>query len=243
MGELLAKDINLRAAPLKNPLCVALDVDSRDQALALVHDLADIAGGFKLGPRLIHRYGEKIVQEIAQLAPVFVDCKFFDIPSTMEAAVRASFQAGASLVTVHAMSGSEALRRIAQVEAELSQQRPFRVLAVTILTSWNQDSLPVVITPKPIPELVRSLAELVKDSGLTSVVCSPEEITQLRDLKMFLLTPGIRFETDAKDDQKRIMGPVEALQKGSSALVVGRPIIAAKDPQQAAMEFMTAIYG
>ena len=242
MSQLLDKQVNLRAQPLNNPLCVALDVDTREQALSLAEDLAEIAGGFKLGPRLINKYGEKIVQEIADMAPVFVDCKFFDIPSTMEAAVRTAFNAGASLVTVHAMSGSEALKKLALLEAELNKTRPFRILAVTILTSWNQESLPPVMTKNSIPEHVRSLAELVQSSGLSSVVCSPEEITTLRDLKMYLLTPGIRMETDAKDDQKRIMGPVEALQKGSSALVVGRPIIAAKNPKLAAMDFMTSLY-
>jgi orotidine-5'-phosphate decarboxylase len=242
MAQLLDRQVNERAAPLRNPLCVALDVDTREQALSLAEDLADIAGGFKLGPRLVNKYGEKIVQEISQMAPVFVDCKFFDIPSTMEAAVRAAFNSGASLVTVHAMSGAEALKKLALLEAELNKQRAFKILAVTILTSWNQESLPPVMTKNPISEHVRNLAELVQSSGLSSVVCSPEEISLLRDLKLYLVTPGIRFETDAKDDQKRVLGPVEALQRGSSALVVGRPIIAAKNPKAAAMEFMTSIY-
>jgi orotidine-5'-phosphate decarboxylase len=231
----------MRSSPLKNPLCVALDVDSEEKALAIAQELSDLAGGFKLGPRLIHRGGMQLVQKMAKIAPVFVDCKFFDIPSTMEAAVRTSFEAGASLVTVHAMAGEEALTRMAQVEKELSKQRPFRILAVTILTSWSESSLPSNFRKMPIAEHVRELAEMVKRSGLSSVVCSTEEIKILKGLDLFLLTPGIRFPADGKGDQKRVAGPREALQEGSSALVVGRPIIEAANPKAAAQDYFRAI--
>lgn len=229
------------AAPLKNPLCVALDVDSEESALKIAQDLAGIAGGFKLGPRLIHRGGQALVQKMSKLGPVFVDCKFFDIPSTMEAAVRTSFEAGASLVTVHAMAGAEALSKLAKLEQELSKQRPFRILAVTILTSWSESSVPSNFRQQPIQQHVRELAELVKRSGLQSIVCSAEEVTTLKDLNLFLLTPGIRFPTEAKGDQKRVLGPKEAMQAGSSALVVGRPIVEAANPAAIAQEYLKAI--
>jgi hypothetical protein len=124
--------LNQSSEPMRNPIIAALDVDSRDQALKLADDLADVVGGFKVGPRLCLRYGQDLVKEVAARAPVFVDNKHFDIPSTMEAAVRASFEAGASLVTVHALSGREALTKMATLEKELSQKRPFKILAVTI---------------------------------------------------------------------------------------------------------------
>ena len=235
-------NINQGAAPLKNPLCVALDVDDEKRALDLVDQLSEVVGGFKIGPRLILRYGQILIHKISKMAPVFVDCKYFDIPSTMEAAVRASFEAGASLVTIHAMAGSETLQRLAKVEQGLSAQRPFRILAVTILTSWDEKSLPTIFKSQKISEHVQELARLVKHSGLNSVVCSPHEIDLLKNQGLYLLTPGIRFAEDASDDQKRIMGPFEAMQKGSSALVVGRPIIEAKNPLQAATEYLTAIY-
>jgi orotidine-5'-phosphate decarboxylase len=231
----------MRASPLRNPLCVALDMDSEEKALQMAQELSALAGGFKLGPRLIHRGGMQLVQKMAMIAPVFVDCKFFDITSTMEAAVRASFEAGASLVTVHALAGEEALTRMAQIEKEFSKQRPFRILAVTILTSWSETSLPSNFRKVPIAEHVRELAEMVKRSGLSSVVCSTEEIKILKGLDLFLLTPGIRFPTDSKGDQKRVAGPREALQEGSSALVVGRPIIEAANPKAAAQEYIQAI--
>ena len=224
-------------APFKNPLCVALDVDTLEQAISLAEKLSSVAGGFKVGPRLIHRYGPQIVEQLKVFAPVFVDCKFFDIPSTMVAAVQASFDAGASVVTVHALCGREALFQLAQLEKDLQKIRPFRILAVTILTSWNESSFPSNFQKLPVHQHVRQLAELVQSSGLNSIVCSPEEISLVKDLGLFLLTPGIRLPQDSADDQKRIMGPQQALQAGASVLVVGRPIIAAKDPLAAARMF------
>lgn len=228
----------LAPGPFLNPLCIALDVDSKEQALRLAKDLAPFAGGFKVGPRLVHRFGEELVQSIARYAPVFVDCKFFDIPSTMVAAVRATFEAGASACTIHAMAGEEALDQLSDLEKELNLIRPFRILAVTILTSWSEQSFPKVFRAQPICEHVSQLADLVKASGLSSVVCSPHEIELLADKDLFLLTPGIRMSSDPVGDQKRVMGPREALAKGSSCLVVGRPIIAADNPVATAKFFL-----
>lgn len=233
---------NTRALPMKNPLILALDVDTRDEALRIADELADIVGGFKLGPRLCLRYGQNFIQEMAQRGPLFLDNKHFDIPSTMEAAVRASFAAGASLVTVHALSGLEALQRMAQVEKELQQQRPFKILAVTILTSWDQNSLPGNMKSQPISQHVTELVDLVTRAGLKSVVCSPHELDLLQNRDLYVVTPGIRFSMQNSDDQKRIMGPVEALEKGASALVVGRPILEAKNRVETATEFVMAVY-
>jgi orotidine-5'-phosphate decarboxylase len=160
----------------------------------------------------------------------------------MEAAVRASFDAGASLVTVHALSGLEALTKMAEVERELSQVRPFRILAVTILTSWDQSSLPVTMKEQPIAKHVTDLVSLVQSSGLSGVVCSPHELDLLQNQNLYLVTPGIRFSMQNSGDQKRIMGPKEALTRGASALVVGRPILEAKNIKEAATDFVMAVY-
>jgi orotidine-5'-phosphate decarboxylase len=233
---------NKAAQPMRNPIILALDVDTRDQALRIADDVAEIIGGIKLGPRLCLRYGMEFAKEIAQRAPTFLDNKHFDIPSTMEAAVRASFDAGASLVTVHALSGKEALTKLAAVEKELNQKRPFKILAVTILTSWDQNSLPKNMNPQPIAQHVTDLAQLVSDSGLNGVVCSPHELDLLQNRGLYLVTPGIRFSMQDSGDQKRIMDPKEALQKGASALVVGRPILEAKNIKEAATDFVMAVY-
>lgn len=221
--------------PIRNPLFVALDVDDEALALSFVDQLADLVGGFKIGPRLIHKYGQNIVKGISKRAPVFVDCKFFDIPSTMTASVRASFEAGASFVTVHSLSGHEALTELANLEKELNQQRSFQILSVTILTSWSEKSLPQVMKAQPIQSHVRGLAEIVKASGLSAVVCSAEDLNNLKDLGLFCVVPGIRISTNVNnqknDDQIRTATPQDAIAKGASMLVVGRPILEAKDPR------------
>lgn len=228
--------------PMRNPLIAALDVDNLGQALKLADELADVVGGFKVGPRLCLRYGQELVKEVAARGPVFVDNKHFDIPSTMEAAVRASFEAGASLVTVHALSGFEALLKMARLEKELNQIRPFKILAVTILTSWDQNSLPPNLKQQTVSQHVTELADLAFSSGMRGLVCSPHELDLLQNKGLYLVTPGIRFSMDDRGDQKRVMGPAEALEAGASALVVGRPIVEAKYPRETATNYVMALY-
>lgn len=229
-------------SPMRNPLVVALDVDTRVQALKLADDLADVAGGFKLGPRLCLRYGMDFVKDIAMRAPVFLDNKHFDIPSTMEASVRASFDAGASLVTVHALAGKEALGLMGKVEYELNRVRPFKILAVTILTSWDEHSFPPNMKRQLVADHVHDLAKLVHESGVTGLVCSAQELELIKNIPLYKATPGIRFELSEGQDQKRTMGPKEALKAGASLIVVGRPIILAKNPKEAALDYAVATY-
>jgi orotidine-5'-phosphate decarboxylase len=220
-------------ALLKNPLILALDVDSKEEALKILHPIADLVGGIKVGPRLVYRYGASLVTELSKRAPVFVDNKYFDIPSTMVSAVKASFEAGATLVTVHAMAGSEALSQLATLEKELNQIRPFKILAVTILTSWDQSSMPKNFHAWPVDQHVQSLTQLVSDSGLTGLVCSGHELQLLNYSQIFKVTPGIRLDTEVStSDQKRIMTPAQAIKAGAHALVIGRPILQSKNPQQ-----------
>lgn len=228
-------------SPFLNPLCVALDVDSAEKALAIAQQLKSIAGGFKIGPRLINRTGAQVIADLAKLGPVFVDCKYFDIPSTMVAAIRSAFDAGASVVTIHAMAGAEALAACAKLEAELNNVRPFKILAVTILTSWSEASYPPIIENKKSSENVVKLAKFALQNGIKSVVCSGEELTDLENLNLFKLVPGIRMDGNSKDDQKRIVTPKLAMAKGASVLVVGRPIIEANDCKEAAIKFLQNI--
>lgn len=230
---------------LKNPIIVALDVDTREHCMELARVLGPKVGAFKIGQRLSVRYGAELVNALAKLAPVFVDNKYLDIPSTMEAAIRATFEAGATLATVHAWAGPEALARLAKVEAELSSTRPFRILAVTILTSFNSETLPPHLRAVPIETQVGVLCDLAIESGITGVVCSPEEVADLkrRQPSAFLVTPGIRMPSDAKGDQKRVMGPREAIKLGASALVIGRPIVDDPNPEAAIDRILADIAG
>ncbi|MEO0335808.1 MAG: orotidine 5'-phosphate decarboxylase / HUMPS family protein, partial [Pseudomonadota bacterium] len=149
--------------------------------------------------------------------------------------------------TVHATGGEEALARLGALEQELCETRPFLVLAVTILTSFSPSTMPSVFVDKEIRQHVIDLAKLSYSSGIHGIVCSPFELeeinTEIPD--SFLVAPGVRLpdETVENDDQKRVMSPKEALKKGASALVIGRPIIAADDPVGAAKNIMESIIG
>jgi orotidine-5'-phosphate decarboxylase len=224
---------------MTNPIFVAVDLDDDKSALELVKHCRAFVGGFKIGPRLALRYGEPFLKEVSRHGQMFIDNKYFDIPSTMEAAVRASFDVGASFCTVHAQAGSEALKLLAALEEELCRARPFRILAVTVLTSFKQETLPPVVKHLPIAEQTMALAKHVIECGLTGLVCSPEEVESLRRQfpDAYLVTPGIRLSHEDPGDQKRVSDPLTALKRGASALVVGRPIYDAREPALAAKTY------
>lgn len=234
----------MAAFELTNPIIAALDVDSAEECLRLADLLGSKVGALKLGPRLIVRYGAELVKTVAAKAPVFVDNKYLDIPNTMESAIRATFAAGATLATIHAWSGSEALSRLAKVEAELNRQRPFKILVVTVLTSFSKDTLPPSLQSVSIAEQVSDLARFASGCGLNGLVCSPHEVALQRAQlpEVFLVTPGVRLPTDELGDQKRVETPAEAMRLGASALVIGRPIVEAKDPVLAVERMMSSIH-
>lgn len=225
---------------LKNPLIFALDVDSEDEAMKKLKPVIDLVGGVKLGPRLVYRYGSSLVSKIAEQVPVFVDNKYFDIPSTMKSAVQTTFDAGATLVTVHAMAGSEALKELAKLEVELNRIRPFKILAVTILTSWEKSSLPENFHSWSIENHVKSLSQLVYQSGIRGLVCSGHELDLISQKDFFKVVPGIRLSSDSSEaqDQKRVMTPKQAIKAGAQALVVGRPILESSDPRETVLEIL-----
>lgn len=219
-------------SPLRNPLILALDVDDEKRAWSLVEETGSLVGGIKIGPRLLLRFGPQFLKRVASVAPVFLDMKYFDIPSTMVSAVRSSFDIGASLVTVHAQAGRLALEGLAQLESEYQKTGPVRILAVTVLTSFDDAGLPSVLKKQSIEDHVLELAQLVSDSGLKGIVCSPHELGALKRYKdLYKVTPGIRTAPKPGEDQKRVMGPKEAMAAGSSALVIGRPILEAESPR------------
>lgn len=242
MGNVPQMDTSkLMDSPLANPLIVALDVDDESRARKLAGDLQTLVGAVKLGPRLLLRTGGRLIRDLAQNLPVFVDLKFFDIPSTMLSAVRSCFELGASLVTVHSLAGKEALAQLALLEAELKRQRPFKILAVTILTSFEQESLASVFKSQSLEQHVVDLVDLAQSAGLSGIVCSPEELRILSSRGLFLVTPGIRLPENDRGDQKRVLSPEQALAAGASAIVVGRPILEAPHPAEAALRFTRSL--
>ncbi len=228
---------------MKLPIFVALDVDEEKQALDLARQVSGSVGGFKVGPRLLMRFGPGLISQLAEMGDVFVDNKYYDIPSTTLSAVKASFEAGATFVTVHASCGSVCLEQLSELEKELNKQRNFKILAVTVLTSFDESSKPANWSEKSLSDQVIDLAGDVVRSGLSGIVCSGEEVERLKKLfpDVFFVTPGIRLQENSVDDQKRVLTPELAMQKGASALVVGRPIVKASDPQKAAELFAQAV--
>jgi orotidine-5'-phosphate decarboxylase len=225
-----------------NPILVALDVSSPDEALTLAAALRGTVGGFKVGSQLFTAAGPGVVRALASYGDrVFLDLKFHDIPNTAAGAVRSAAELGVWMVNVHAAGGSAmmaAARRAADEHEERGGTRPL-VIAVTVLTSMDGPALEEVgLRTTPLDQVLR-LADLARRSGLDGVVASPRETAAIRAVTgsdFVIVTPGIRggsAEAHA-DDQKRTMAPAEASAAGATYLVVGRPITGAPDPRAAA---------
>ena len=231
-------------------LLVALDVESGDRALALASDLRTLAGGFKVGSRLFTLEGPSLVRAIvATGARVFLDLKFHDIPHTVATAVESAVQTGAWMINVHASGGVPMMQAAltAGREAAARAARPAPLLiAVTVLTSMNEDTLRATGVQRPILDHVVDLARMTQDAGLDGVVASPWEIQAIRAAcgpEFAIVTPGIRRPSAGGhgDDQHRTMGPADAIRAGATYIVVGRPIIAAANPRAAAEEIVNEI--
>ena len=222
-------------------LIVALDVDTLDEARSLATKLRGWVGGFKIGSRLFTGHGPAFVEELAGRGDrVFLDLKFHDIPNTVAGAVAAATRLGVWMVNVHAAGGAgmmRAARAAADEESAISGVQPPLLIAVTVLTSTDQETLSRIGVAGAIEDQVIRLALLAQESAFDGVVASPQEITRLRercDPRFTIVTPGIRGAGDAKGDQHRTATAAGALSAGANYIVVGRPIIAAADPRAAA---------
>ena len=222
-------------------LLVALDVDGADRALALADQLRGVAGGLKVGSRLFTMAGPDLVRRLVESgARVFLDLKFHDIPNTVAGAVGAAARLGVWMVNVHASGGVDmmrAAREAADNESARTNQAPPLVIAVTVLTSSSEGMLADIGVASPLAAQVERLARLTQSAALDGVVASPQEIELVKAAcgeRFTIVTPGIRGGGDAKGDQHRTASAAGALAAGATYLVIGRPIIAAPDPQAAA---------
>ncbi len=217
---------------------VALDLESADQAVRMAETIAPVFSFFKIGIRLFTQAGPALVKEVLRYGKVFLDLKFYDIPSVVREAVFQASQLGVSLLTLHASGGSEMMR----LSAARVSGTPARLLGVTVLTSF--EDLGEFGIHRSVPEQVEALADLAHSAGLSGIVCSPAELAVLRPRfprPFLLVTPGIRGAEDEKGDQKRTASPVEALNAGADYIVIGRPIVATVDPLAAAASIADAI--
>ncbi len=214
------------------PIIVAFDCDSLAQLERLADQLSPALCRAKVGKQLFTTLGPAAIDCLqARGYDVFLDLKFHDIPNTVAEAVRAASAAGVWMVNVHASGGERMMAAAADVVAQ--QSNGPLLIAVTVLTSMEPADLVAQGVNRSLDEQVLALAAQARQSGLDGVVCSAQETTALRGQcgdDFVLVTPGIRPVGATADDQRRVVGPAEALAAGSSYLVIGRPITQADDP-------------
>lgn len=220
-------------ASKRTPVIVALDFADEQQTLTFVRKLDPALCQLKVGKELFTACGPKLVESLVhQGFKVFLDLKYHDIPNTVAQACKAAADMGVWLVDMHASGGRRMME--AATEAVAHYQAKPLLIGVTVLTSMSEEDVREIGFSQSPQQLVRQLAKLTQQSGLDGVVCSAQESALLRaDLgqDFLLVTPGIRLDTAAnQDDQRRIMTPEQALTDGSSYLVMGRPITQAADP-------------
>lgn len=214
---------------------VALDFADRQQALEFARKTSPAQCRLKVGKELFTSCGPTLVKElVGEGYDVFLDLKFHDIPTTVRKAASAAAKLGVWMLNVHALGGSS-MMQAAREGIEIVAKRPF-LIGVTVLTSMSSQDLKEIGIDMPVPQLVDQLARNAMANGLDGVVCSAQEVPELRNsigASALLVTPGIRPDWAAANDQQRIVTPQQALADGSSYLVIGRPITQHDDPAAA----------
>jgi len=226
-------------------LILALDLETRENALALLDRLGGSLDWVKIGLQLFTAYGPDFVREVGERGfKVFLDLKLHDIPNTVAKAVQSIGRLPVELLTLHASGGAEMIEWAARSRDQHAPK--LELLAVTVLTSMNDAQLRALNVDASAGDQVNHLARHALDAGADGLVCSPLELAELR--KRFgpepvIVSPGIRPAGSAADEQKRIMTPADAARAGSSYIVVGRPILKAEDPAAATRRIQEALSG
>ncbi len=230
-------------------IIIALDVDELEKAKDLVKLLKDDVAAFKIGKQLFTRCGPDAVNMVHdEGGRVFLDLKFHDIPTTVAKASVEVMGLGVFMFNMHASGGLDMMKKavaaVKEKAAEKEEKKPV-ILAVTVLTSQGPEDLKRLGINMGMEEMVVNLASLAKKAGVDGVVASPKEIRAIREAcgkDFVIVTPGIRPASSSKDDQKRIMTPLEAVSAGADYIVVGRPITQAEDPLLAAQSINNELH-
>ena len=223
-------------------LIVALDVSTASAAQQLVQQIGDAVSLYKVGLQLFTAEGPGVVRDlIASGRKVFLDLKLHDIPNTVGRAASAAAQLGASMLTVHGSGGAAMLR--AAVEAA---DRRLSILAVTVLTSLNDEDLPEIGFSSGTLDQALRIASLARSAGCDAVVTSAREVSALRKMLgegFGIIVPGVRPQGSDRNDQERVATPAEAISAGASHIVVGRPITRAPNPAAAVESILQEMAG
>ena len=225
----------------RDRLIVALDLANAKAAEAMVAELGDTVSFYKIGLELTYGGGIGLAQDLIKSGKqVFLDLKFHDIPNTVARATEQVAEIGATFLTVHAFP-----QTMKAAVGALGGSK-MKILAVTVMTSYDDDDLREAGYALRVPELVGRRAQQAKAAGIHGLILSAEEVKAMRGIvgpDMRLVTPGIRPAGAAIGDQKRVMTPAEAISAGADHLVVGRPVTQAKDPKAAAKAIVAEIAG
>ncbi len=227
----------------KDRLIVALDVPGATQARQIVQSIGEAATTYKVGKQLFTAEGPQVVRNlIASGRKVFLDLKYHDIPNTVGAAVKSAAELGVAMLTVHASGGSKMLRAAADAASQ-STARPL-VLAVTVLTSFSDADVEEIGFAGNVLSQALRLGALARSAGCGGLVSSAKEARQLRrelGEGFAIVTPGVRPAGAAVGDQARVVTPADAMAAGATYIVIGRPILEAADPGQAAHNIVAEI--
>ena len=219
-----------------NPIIIALDVDSADEARAIVDQTADAVEIYKVGMELYAAAGMEFVKElIGRGKEVFLDMKFYDIGETVKRAVVQVAKAEVDLLTVH--GSKEVMRAAVAGRGDAS----LKLLGVTVLTSFDETDLADLGYPCEVSDLVELRVKNAREAGMDGVVCSPLELGRVRG--MLTIVPGVRSAGAASGDQKRVATPADAIRAGASYLVIGREVTRAADPKAEVMRILNDIGG
>ena len=225
-----------------SPLIVALDLDQKS-ALELANKIDPLDCKVKVGSELFTAGGPKVIKELKNLGfEIFLDLKFHDIPNTVKRAVESAIEMGVWMLNVHSLGGKEMLKAAYEAK-ETASIKPI-LIGVTMLTSLDSKAIKQVGIELNIEDQVLVLADLCKEEGLDGVVCSPNELTQLRTHlgeKFLLVTPGIRSQKVEKHDQRRTSTVGEAIEKGADYVVIGREITTDSDPNKKIKKILEAV--
>ena len=244
----MASNLQLVRSPgsMRERLILALDVDDLERVKALVSLLDSKVGMFKVGKQLFTHAGPQAVKLIQGMGgEVFLDLKFHDIPNTVAKAAIEATRLGVKMFNVHASGSLEMMRLTVREVSRVCRQEGLRrpiMLAVTVLTSLNKSDLQRVGVDGEVADQVIRLALLTRQAGMDGVVASPQEVASIRAAcgrRFIIVSPGVRPQRAKRNDQRRVMTPEEAIRAGADYIVVGRPIMEAKDPMRAAQEIIT----